>query len=115
MDEDFVRDLFEGQGPVRIRRMFGGHGVWLDDRIVAVIFRDEIFLKSDEVTAAFFEDAGARRWSYGRAGKPPVMMPYHALPSEAYDDPDAMTLWARRANEAAGRAGRKQPRSRQKR
>ncbi|GGD88705.1 competence protein TfoX [Aureimonas endophytica] len=104
MDEEFVRDLFASEGPVQLRRLFGGKGIYLDGLIVAVMFGDQLLLKGDDQTGPLFEAAGSRRWTYQRPGKASVTMPYYDLPSEAYDDPDAMAVWARRAWEAAMRA-----------
>lgn len=105
MDEDLIHDLFASEGPVQIRRLFGGQGVYIDGLIVAIAFKDELLLKCDGETAALFEAAGCRRWSYQRPGKSPVAMPYFFLPPEAYEDPDAMAQWARHAREAARRMG----------
>ncbi|TIO57356.1 MAG: TfoX/Sxy family protein, partial [Mesorhizobium sp.] len=35
-----------------------------------------------------------------------VAMPYWSVPDSAFDDPDEMAVWARRAYEAGRRAGR---------
>ncbi len=85
--------------------MFGGCGVYLDGVIVAIAMRDgSILLKGDETTADEYAAAGSERWRYARPGKFEVAMPYWSLPSEAFDDPEAMAIWARRARQAAERA-----------
>lgn len=103
MDEEFIRDFFASEGVIAIRRMFGGHGIYIDDAIVAIVLRDELLLKVDEASALLFEAAGSRRWCYRREGRTPVAMPYYSVPPEALDDPDAMAVWARRARAAAVR------------
>ena len=104
MDVDEIEEMFAGLGPVTIRRMFGGKGVYHQGMIVAVEVRGEMLLKADGVTAPLFEAAGARRWSYeGKSGKP-VAMPYWSVPVDAFDDPEEMTRWVRLAFEAARRA-----------
>lgn len=107
MDEDFVRELFASVGEVRICRMFGGYGIYVDGLIIALHLQDELMLKGDAYSEAAFPAAGSRHWTYQRPGRSPVAMPYYTLPSEAYDDPDAMALWARRAFEAACHAPRR--------
>ena len=98
--------MFAGLGPVTIRRLFGGKGVYHAGLIVAALVRGEMRLKGDATTAPAFEAAGATRWVYeGRGGKP-VAMPYWTVPDEAWDDPDAMAGWVRLADEAARRAAR---------
>jgi DNA transformation protein len=105
MDDGAIQDLFAGLGPVTIKRMFGGKGIYFDGAIVALEVDGEILLKADKETAADFEAAGARQWVYdGHKGRKPTAMPYWSIPDSAADDPDEMTVWARRAAEAGQRA-----------
>jgi DNA transformation protein len=107
MDDPAIEEMFEGLGPVSIRRMFGGKGIYHRGLITAVYLHDDMMLKADAVSAPQFEAAGARQWSYeGKKGKP-VLMPYWTVPDEAFDDPDIMTTWTRLAFEAAARASDK--------
>ncbi|MGY5807421.1 TfoX/Sxy family protein [Rhizobium sp. LEGMi198b] len=104
MDNIEIEEMFQALGPVTIKRMFGGKGVYHMGRIVAVEVSDEMLLKADEISAPEFEAAGARRWAYeGKKGKP-VNMPYWSIPDDAFDDPDVMARWVRLAYEAAVRA-----------
>jgi len=105
MDRLEIEDLFSGLGPVTIRRMFGGKGVYHQGLIVAIELRDELLLKADAVSAPDFAAAGARQWAYeGKKSGKPVLMPYWSIPVDAYDDPDVMARWTRLAYEAALRA-----------
>lgn len=107
-DDDAIRDLFDGFGPVRIRRMFGGKGIYRNDLIFALVLGGEFLLKADDVSAPDFERAGCRQWVYThRTSGKPVAMPYWSVPDGALDDPDEMALWARKAYEAALRSTRK--------
>ncbi|WFU10680.1 TfoX/Sxy family protein [Rhizobium sp. CB3090] len=104
MDNIEIEEMFQALGPVTIKRMFGGKGVYHMGRIVAVEVSDEMLLKADDVSAPEFAAAGARRWAYeGKKGKP-VNMPYWSIPDDAFDDPDIMARWVRLAYEAAVRA-----------
>jgi DNA transformation protein len=105
MDRSTIDEMFSGLGPVTVRRMFGGRGIYHRGLIVAIVFKDEVLLKADAVSAPEFEAAGARRWTYeGRSGRP-VEMPYWSVPDAAFDDPDEMSRWVRLAWSAALRAG----------
>ncbi|MFC5585985.1 TfoX/Sxy family protein [Nitratireductor kimnyeongensis] len=98
MDDDAIRDLFSGLGPVTIRRMFGGKGIYHDGAIFALEVNGDLLLKADAESVANFIEAGCRQWVYqGHKGRGPVAMPYWSIPESAMDDPDEMTLWARRA------------------
>ncbi|MDR9785023.1 TfoX/Sxy family protein [Rhizobium redzepovicii] len=106
MDSAGIEEMFQGLGPVTVKRMFGGKGIYHLGRIIALEVRDEMLLKADETSAPEFAAAGATQWSYeGKKGKP-VKMPYWSIPDEAYDDPDLMAKWVRLAYEASLRADR---------
>jgi TfoX/Sxy family transcriptional regulator of competence genes len=45
MDAETIRELFSAFGPVNVRRMFGGAGVFVDDRMIALVSREVIYLK----------------------------------------------------------------------
>lgn len=107
MDNERIAELFAGLGPVSIRRLFGGKGIYFDGVIVAIVLRGELLLKADEQSAPDFVAAGCKQWTYtGKRHGKQVAMPYWSIPDSAFDDPDDMTVWARRAYEAGRRAGK---------
>lgn len=107
MDDDAIADLFAGLGPVQIRRMFGGKGIYHQGTIIAVVVEGELLLKADAESAPAFQAAGCRRWNYGsRSLNRPVSMPYWSVPPAALDDAEEMTPWARLAFQAALRSER---------
>ena len=83
MDNERIAELFAGLGPVSIRRLFGGKGIYFDGVIVAIVLRGELMLKADEQSAPDFEAAGCKQWTYtgSRHGKL-VAMPYWSIPDE---------------------------------
>ncbi|WP_117191203.1 TfoX/Sxy family protein [Rhizobium terrae] len=107
MDNAGIEEMFEGLGPVSIRRMFGGKGIYHQGLIVAIDLRDEIMLKADDLSGPEFAAAGARQWAYENKKGKPVLMPYWSIPEEAFDDPDEMRKWVRLAYDAAIRANAK--------
>lgn len=112
MDDEVLRDLLQDFGPVTIRRMFGGKGIYHQGLIFALVVRDELLFKADDATIPQFMDAGATQWTYeGRKGGEPVAMPYWSVPSEAFDDPEVMTRWARLAYDAALRSEKTKPKT----
>ena len=107
MDPDFIRDLFAPFGPVTVRRMFGGAGIFADGLMFGLIVRDVIYLKADEVSIAAFEHEGSAPFTYtrgGNSGRPTThSLPYWRLPERLYDDPDELAVWAERAFAVAQR------------
>ncbi len=98
-----VRELLAPAGSVEIKRMFGGHGVYLDGLFMAIIAGDELYLKADALTGAAFDAESCAPFVYSRDGKD-MAMSYRRAPDEAMDAPHLMLPWARRALEAALRA-----------
>ena len=103
MDNDVIAEMFSGLGPVSIRKMFGGKGIYHNGLIVGVEVRGEVLLKGDAVSGPEFDAAGARRWAYDGKGRA-VHMPYWSIPDRAIDDPDELAIWTRKAYEAAVRS-----------
>ena len=107
MDADFIRDLFAAFGPVTVRRMFSGAGIFADGLMFGLVIRDVIYLKADDESIADFEREGCGPFTYTRgkkSGRPREhALPYWRLPERLYDDPEELTGWARRAFAAAER------------
>ena len=99
----FVMETLDGFGPIRVRRMFGGYGVYRQDLMFGLIDDDVLYLKADRESALFFRERGLAQFEYMRKGKP-TRLSYFAAPEEIFDDPEEAVLWASRAYEAAVRA-----------
>lgn len=104
MDADAIREVFRTTGPVRIRRMFGGQGVYQGELMFALEADGELYLKADRETEDTFRVLGSRPFVYeGRDGRR-VTMSYWLMPESALDDPEEAAQLARIALEAARRA-----------
>tara|TARA_R110000744_G_scaffold194082_2_gene312856 strand:- start:736 stop:1104 length:369 start_codon:yes stop_codon:yes gene_type:complete len=103
MDIEAINEMFEGLGPVTVKRMFGGQGVYHQGRIIALEVDGEMLLKADKLSAGKFEAAGSTQWAHAGKNRP-VKMPYWSIPDSAMDDPDEMKTWVHLAFEASLRA-----------
>jgi len=103
-------ELLAPLGAARGRRMFGGHGVYVDDLFIAIIIFERLYLKADDATRGAFEAAGCEPFVYRAAGKP-TTMGYWTVPAEAMESPAQMQPWARLAIAAALRAKAAKPAS----
>jgi DNA transformation protein and related proteins len=107
VDPEFIRDLFAPFGPVTVRRMFGGAGIYREGLMFALVFDGAIFLKVDEASIPDFEREGSRPFVYTRAksaGKiGRASLSYWRLPERLYDDPEELAVWAERALAVAQR------------
>ena len=62
MSQDFIAwctELLAPLGRVRTRRMFGGHGFYVDEVFLALEMGERLYLKADEQTRPQFEAAGS--------------------------------------------------------
>jgi DNA transformation protein len=100
-----IRELFGAFGPVEVRRLFGGAGIYADDVMFALVHDGVIYLKVDETSLPAFEREQLEPFSYSRRGERASLTSYRRMPDRLYDDPDELVVWARAALVAAGRAG----------
>lgn len=103
---DYVMELLGPFGTVGARRMFGGHGVFLDGLMFAIVSDDTLYLKADEMNRIEFEQAGCEIFGYARKGKRATLGFYRA-PEDAMESPELMLPWARSAYAAALRTNAK--------
>jgi len=94
---DRVLNLLGGL-PVRSRRLFGGYGLYLQDKFFAVISEGKLYFRTDE----------SSRPEYTRRGMPPLQ-PRHRprgprtvdrnfeVPTDVLEDADSLRAWAFRA------------------
>lgn len=105
-------ELLAPLGTPRSRRMFGGHGLYVDDLFIALIANERLYLKADDTTRARFEAAGCTPFEYEGGGRR-VTLGYYTAPEDAMESPAAMQPWARLAFASALRArAAKKPASR---
>ncbi|GAB4056779.1 TfoX/Sxy family protein [Uliginosibacterium sediminicola] len=107
--QEYLRELFAPLGAIRIKRMFGGAGIYLDEVMFALLAQDTLYLKVDAENRAAFDAAGLEAFSYTARGKL-VKLSYCRAPDEALDSPALMQPWARSALGAALRNARHQAR-----
>ena len=107
MDPQFISDLFAPFGPVAVRSMFGGSGLYRDGLMFALEFDGVIFLRVDDASIPDFEREGSRPFVYTRAKSPGKIsrasLSYWRLPERLYDDPEELAVWAERALAVARR------------
>ena len=101
---DFVLEQMAEVGPVSARRMFGGHGLYIDGLMFALIVDDRLYLKADAETQVRFTAKSLPPFTYMRAGRNAVSVGYFEAPSEVFDERAEMRDWARLAHAAALRA-----------
>jgi len=102
-------ELLAPLGAVRVKRMFGGWGLYADEVFVALIGGDRLYLKTSAATRPDFEAAGCEPFIFdSKTGA--IAMGYWSAPADAMDSQALMEPWARRALQAALAARALKPR-----
>ncbi len=97
MDADAIREAMSAFGPVRLRRMFGGQGIFSDGLMFALEADGVLYLKADDSDAPAFREAGCEQFHYRKRDRD-VAMGYWSAPLAALEDPEIMAQWAQRAH-----------------
>jgi DNA transformation protein len=90
-------------GPVRAKRMFGGHGIFIDDLMFGLVADNTLYLKADKESTQEFTARGLEAFTYDKKGKA-VNLSYYQAPEEALEDSEEMNRWGNKAYAAALRS-----------
>jgi DNA transformation protein len=99
-----VQDQLAPLGPIKIRKMFGGAGVYAHDLMFGLIMGETLYLKGDDLNEGEFQAAGSEPFVFQFKDGTSGSLRYWRLPEEAADDAEAAERWARLGLDAALRA-----------
>ena len=99
----YCAELLSSAGQPRLKGMFGGHGIYVDELFVAIVSSERLYLKTDAQTRSRFEAAGCVPFTYAGKGRT-IEVGYFSPPEEAMESPALMQPWASLALAAALRA-----------
>lgn len=102
-------ELLSPMGTARSRRMFGGHGFYVDDLFVGIGSGDRLYLKVDEASRPRFEAAGCEPFDFDTKHGKRVVLGFWSAPDDALESPMLMQPWARLAMQAALKAHHSKP------
>jgi len=92
----YVVELMSSIGPVNAKGMFGGHGIYLEGLMFALVADGVLYLKSDGETETEYVAKGLEAFTYNKKGKE-YKMSYYQAPEEALDNDEEMNVWANKA------------------
>jgi DNA transformation protein len=101
LDPDYLQELFAAFGPVSVRRMFGGAGLFADGMMIAIVADGMIYLKTAPEGTDAFERERCGPFSYATKNGTRQITSYWQMPERLYDDPDELAQWARTAHAVA--------------
>ena len=96
---EYVADALSGLGGVRIRPMFGGHGLYLKDDFFGMAWKGKLYFRADDETRPEYERRGGEAFCVTMRGKK-MTMQYWSVPAEVLEDHEELARWATRAARA---------------
>jgi len=106
--QEFLQDQLAQFGPIGIRRMFGGAGVFRESLMFGLVVDETLYLKTGNTNREDFERAGMEPFTYMRKSKP-ASLGYHQVPADVLEDPQEMRDWSEKAFAVALAAARTKP------
>lgn len=104
---EFLTEQMAGFGPVSVRRMFGGAGLYRDGVMFGLVVDDVLYLKADDDSRGEFEAEALPAFSYQTSDGRNTIMSFMRAPERCLDNAEEMADWCRRAHEAALRSKKK--------
>lgn len=99
---EFLAEWLSPLGQISSRSMFGGHCLYCDGVVFALVADNVLYLKADNVSRPSFEGLGLKPFR-PYADRPDTMQ-YYPPPPEFFEDAEVMERWGRTAIEASRRA-----------
>jgi len=96
-----VREMMRPTALATTRAMFGGHGVYVQGVIIAIVVDDVLYLKTDDENRGAFLDRGLEPFRYVTKEGDVHEMSYYRAPDDALDGPHDMAPWLKSAQAAA--------------
>jgi DNA transformation protein len=92
--KDFVLDQLQELEDVEARRMFGGHGLYLDETFFGIINKGRLYFKTNETTVCEYRK---RKMKPFRPNPKQTLKSYYEVPVEVIEDDDQLCQWAEKA------------------
>ena len=108
---EFVRYVCERLAPLRqvsARSMFGGWGLYVDNQFFAIVHKDALYFRVDDLTRPDFEAKGCG--PFKPFADKAMILAYYEAPHEVFDDAAEMLVWGHKALDAALRGRTSKPR-----
>jgi DNA transformation protein len=110
---EFLLEQLAPLGEVTTRRMFGGHVMYCDGIVFALVASNALYLKADDHNRPAFVSRDLQ--PFHPFGDQTASMQYYQAPPEIFEDRDALETWAGGAVAAGRRAHSKKRANKRKR
>jgi DNA transformation protein len=91
---DYVLEQLADARGLKVRAMFGGHGLYMGASFFGIVHKGSLYLRTDEESRAAYLKKGSRPFNPKGAKE---LHRYYEVPAEVLEDADLLLGWARRA------------------
>ena len=91
---DFILEQLSPLEGLSCRRMFGAHGLYLNDTFFAILHAGRLYLKVHDDTLADFTSRGSQPF---RPTDKQTLKSYYEVPADILDNAAELQSWSRRA------------------
>lgn len=103
----WVREAMKPLGVVHIPPRCGGHSIYLEGLIFAMLGDGDLWFRSDTQADAVWNEAGCERFTFNKGNGVLGTMNYRRATSACHDDPEVPRMWAKVALAASRRLAAK--------
>ena len=96
----FVLDQLRALPELRVRAMFGAHGLYSGEKFFGILDEGRLFFKTDASSQADYTARRMGPFTYQMKGKVTTMA-YHEVPPDVLENAAELTAWAQRAIQIA--------------
>jgi len=94
--KEFVMDQLVALPGLRLRAMFGGHGLYQGDRFFGILMEGRLYFKTNAKSRPDYVKRGMSPFIY-KKGRQIVSLNYFEVPPDVLENRDALVAWAERA------------------
>src|SRR3954454_892325 len=103
---NYVTEQLSFLGRISSRSIFGGVGIFIDERMLGIVINDQLYLHTDDANLSDFVSRGMEQFKpYPNAFN--LTTDHHRVPTDIVEDPEQLKQWGQRAWVAAVEASRK--------
>ncbi len=91
---EFILDQLHDLGRVDCRAMFGGYGLYRDKVFFGILYKGQLYFKTDESTRVPYLEHGMKPF---QPNAKQTLKNYYEVPAEIIEDQEELIIWAKRA------------------
>ena len=91
---DFVLEQLAEAKALKVRPMFGGHGLYLGESFFGIVHKGALYFRTDVESRAAYKKAGSRPFNPKGAKE---LHRYYEVPADVLEDAEELLSWAKRA------------------